>query len=183
MKRLLEIAGVILLSILLSRHSFAQVSSLTKGNPNKRSYITVAAKRTPVYSSQRTDTVSVLELEYPKVARNFEMTFPAAISPLWIRESGFLYVSFINEGNKTSAVFTPGGDMNYAIANLDVSNMPSGMVQKIKMSYPSCSIFNIKQIMTDNISVYEVILQDIRQFIVLSISHDEIEEVKKVTKG
>jgi hypothetical protein len=138
--------------------------------------------RTPVYSKFRAGVVGILEVDYPNVALNFADRFPSAINPLWILEMGTLFVSFVTNGNKVSATFTPSGVMNYSITRLDPTNIPSTILEKLSVGYESYSMFDAKEIAVSKNIVYQVILEDHHEYIIVLVNDHEIQESKRIKK-
>lgn len=137
---------------------------------------------TPVLSKISADSSEILEQSYPKVARKFFLLFPDAVNPSWIKETGFLYVSFVNDENKATASFSPKGSMNYCISYIPESAFPADLLQKVKGSYPADEIFSIKEIMTEEMTMHEIVLQDSEHFTVISLTPNGISEIRKIKK-
>jgi hypothetical protein len=121
--------------------------------------------------------------DYPNVVRKFMTLYPSAVNEKWFKVDDFFYVSFMNNDRKVSAVFSLQGAMNYSIAYLHTSDLPAETIQKIKTTYPSDSVFSIKEVKADHINLYEIILENMNQFTVLSVSANEMTEVKKISKS
>ena len=185
MKYLLEFAGTILVALLLSFNSFGQFSSLVEGKTRFKgqSEPVVGVAGTPVYSKMKTDIIGILESDYPKVARRFAAFFPLAEKQVWIKEAGFLYVSFLEKDNKVSAVFTTPGIMSYSVAYLKASDIPVDIAAKIKIAYNSYSIFTVKEITVDASRVYQVVLESGCEYVIIHINHDEMEESMRMKKA
>ena len=138
--------------------------------------------KTPVLSKANADSSEVLEQAYSKVARKFFLLFPDAVNPSWIKETGFLYVTFVNNGNKATASFSPKGSMNYCISYIPESAFPADLLQKVKGSYPADEIFSIKEIMTEEITMHEIVLQNSQHFTVVSLTPNGISEIRKIKR-
>ena len=138
--------------------------------------------KTPVLSKAVADSAEVLEQSYPKVARKFFLLFPDAINPAWIKETGFLYVTFLNYGNKATACFSPKGSMNYCISYIKEADFPADLLQKVKGTYPADEIFSIKEILTEELTMHEIVLQNSELFTVISLSPNGISEIRKIKK-
>ncbi|MGZ8541821.1 MAG: hypothetical protein ACXWV6_14295 [Chitinophagaceae bacterium] len=183
MKSVLKILPVILFFV-GSFKSFGQVSI----QADERTRFKTAGDRpgshagTPVYSKLKTDTIGILEIDYPGVAGRFAVVFPLAGNQVWIKEAGSLYVSFIWEGKKVSAVFTPGGAMSYSIAFIRSADIPAGIAEKIKSGYSGYSIANTKEITVDSNTIYQVLLETLFEYVIVRISNDEMEETERVKK-
>lgn len=184
MKSLLKVSRIILFFLLLSFKSFGQVTNQAderirfKTQSGRLSYNT----GTPVYSKLKTDTIGILEIDYPEVAARFAAVFPLAGNQVWIKEAGSLYVSFIRKGKKVSAVFTPGGSMSYAIASIRSADIPGGLAEKIKTGYSGYSIVNAKEITVDANTIYQVLLETLFEYVIIRFSNDEMEETERVKK-
>jgi len=137
---------------------------------------------TPVISKASPDSSEVLEQIYPKVARKFFLFFPEAVNPSWIKETGFLYVSFVKNGNKATASFSPRGSMNYCISYIKEADFPADLLQKVKGSYPAEEIFSIKEIMTEEMTMHEIVLQDTQHFTVISLTSNGVSEIRKIKR-
>ncbi len=183
MKSLLK-GSLIILFFFLSFKSFGQV--IIRADEEIR--FQTAGDRfrsnpgTPVYSKLKTDTVGILEIDNPGVAARFAAVFPLAANQVWIKEAGSLYVSFIWEGKKVSAVFNLKGSMSYSIASIKLGDIPAGIAEKIKTGYNGYSMVNAKEITVDADTIYHVLLETRFEYVVVSCSNDEIEEREKVKK-
>jgi hypothetical protein len=138
--------------------------------------------KTPVISKANADSTEVLEQSYPKVARKFFLLFPEAVNTAWVKETEFLYVSFLNNGNKATASFNPKGSMNYCISYVKEADFPDDLLQKVKGSYPADEIFSIKEIMTEEMTMHEIVLQNSERYTVISLSPNGISETRKIKK-
>jgi hypothetical protein len=139
--------------------------------------------KTLVYPKTSADTMEVLQQVYPRVARKFFLLFPEAVNPAWVKETGFLYVTFFNKGSKATASFNPKGSMNYCISYISETDFPTDLLQKIKGTYPADEIFSIKEIMTEQVTLHEIVLQSSQFFTVVSLSPNGITEIKKIRKS
>jgi hypothetical protein len=138
---------------------------------------------TPVLSKANPDSAEILEQIYPTVARKFFLLFPEAINPSWIKETGFLYVTFLNSGNKATASFNPRGSMNYCISYIREADFPADLLQKVKGSYPAEEIFSIKEIMTEDMTMHEIVLQNNQHYTVISLTSNGISEIRKIKRS
>jgi hypothetical protein len=140
-------------------------------------------KSKPVYPGGKNYEVVILEVDFPKVAAKFSSLYPAAQSPLWIKEGKSLFVYFQNRGYKVSAVFSQDGNMNYDITHLTASGIPENIRRKLQASYSSSSIFNVKQIKTANDMIYEIVLEGPGEYILLHTDEEEILSTDKIGKS
>ena len=162
--------------------SFAHGQMRTVTKDRHQQLIEFMMGRTPVVSKISPDSSEVLEQSYPKVARKFFLLFPDAVNPSWIKETGFLYVTFLNNGNKATASFSPKGSMNYCISYIKEADFPADLLQKVKGSYPADEIFSIKEIMTEEMTMHEIVLQNTQHYTVISLSPNGISEIRQIRK-
>lgn len=160
--------------------SHAQMRTVTKDRHQQ--LIEFMMGRTPVLSKTNADSSEVLEQSYPRVARKFFLLFPDAVNPSWIKETDFLYVTFLNNGNKATASFRPKGSMNYCISYIKEADFPADLLQKVKGSYPADEIFSIKEIMTEEMTMHEIVLQNTQHFTVISLTPNGIAEIRKIKR-
>lgn len=125
---------------------------------------------------------AMLKKNFPKVAARFASKFPSASSPLWIKKDRLLFIYFVSNGQKASAVFTPRGHLNYSIAALNASAIPETVNRRISEEYSSYTIIHVRQITTDDISAYQVILENCAGYVVIHSTEEEIVAVDKVIK-
>jgi hypothetical protein len=156
---------------------------------------TAAQPDKPVFSEDKHDLpgkkdlgdknyeVVMLEADFPKVAAGFSSLYPAAQSPLWIKEGKSLFVYFQNKGNKVSAVFSTEGNMNYSVTHLNASGLPERIKKNLRSVCSSCSVFNVKQIQTANDMIYEVVLESSSEYIIIHADEEEIVTTEKIRKS
>lgn len=122
------------------------------------------------------------EAEYPVVAKRFRKLFPDAVNPVWFKENKNLFVYFYSKGNKVTAVFTLRGHMNYAIANLAITDLPGAIINKVESRYEGYGFFNVKQVIEEGNITYEVVLVNSCEYVVIHISEEEITERRRIRK-
>ncbi|MBL7743963.1 MAG: hypothetical protein JNN00_10860 [Chitinophagaceae bacterium] len=177
-------AGIILLIVLLSPDVSGQVLNNPDGIPasNKQHKTHEWLPETPVYASGKKEIAGILESDYPKTANSFTKLFPGAKDQLWIKENNVLFACFLDNGHRTTAVFSVQGKMNYAIANINSSSLPRLVMEKIKREYSTYTIFNIKQITAFGTTVFQVVIENNCEYILIKATGDEIEEVEQLIK-
>lgn len=137
---------------------------------------------TSVYSGKKNYPAIISESDYPRATKSFTLLFPSASETSWIKEDNTLFAYFLNKGNKASATFSTRGTMNYSITLLDAASLPKNVKRKIKAMYTGYSIFCAKEIISDELTLYEVILENDTEFRVVQTASDEMIETNKVIK-
>ena len=184
MKAIVKFVLIMVIFLAVSLVLFAQVTAKTgqsyqiQSQPDNMMPETIM----PLHFSDRAPGSINPEAEYPLVAKRFRKLFPDAVNPVWFKENKILFVYFYSKGNKVTAVFTLRGHMNYAIANLQLTDLPGAIINKVESRYEGYGIFNVKQIMEGSHTVYEVILVNSCEYVVINISEDEIAEQRRVRK-
>jgi hypothetical protein len=174
MKTSIKVSSTVLFMCLLSYGADAQFI-------NNQKAIDSLSGNTPA-AQLKTGNQVTFKPANPKVVRSFAAHFPAAINQRWIRDASVFHVSFINQGNKASAVFSCNGQLNYAITCLKASDIPVELLHKIQALYPSYSVFSVKKVMADDTDEYEIILENALQFLPVTISGNIIVKGRKLLK-
>lgn len=184
MKAIVKFVLIMVVFLAVSLVLFAQVTAKTgksyqiKSQPDNMMPETVM----PLHFSDRAPGSINPETEYLLVEKRFRKLFPDAVNPVWFKENKNLFVYFYSKGNKVTAVFTLRGHMNYAIANLELTDLPAAIINKVESRYEGYGIFNVKQIMEGSLMVYEVILVNSCEYVVINISDGEIAESRRIRK-
>jgi len=113
-----------------------------------------------------------------RLQKKFSKIYPQANSSKWIKLDNCFGVSFISNGQKTTAVFQENGKMNYAITSLKNENIPTGLQQIIKKDYDGLCILNAVEINDNGNIIHQVILENTANYVTLKSSGDEIEVIK-----
>jgi hypothetical protein len=113
-----------------------------------------------------------------RLQKRFSKIYPEANSSKWIKLDNCFGVSFISNGQKTTAVFYENGKLNYAVTDLKNENIPAGLQQIIKKDYDGLSILNAIEINDNGNIVHQVILENSSSYITLKASGDELEVIK-----
>jgi hypothetical protein len=184
MKAIDQFVLIMVLFLAVSLVLFAQVTAKTGKSYQIQSQPGDMMPETimPLHFSDRAPGSINPETEYPGAVKRFRKLFPGAVKEVWYKEGKNLFVYFFHKGNKVTAVFTLRGHMNYAIANLDITDLPAAIINKIESLYEGYGLFNVKQIMEDNSSIYEIVLVSSCEYIVINVSEEGITEKKKIRK-
>lgn len=184
MKAIVKFVLIMVVFLAVSLVLFAQVTAKTgksyqiQSQPDNMMPETVM----PLHFSDRAPGSINPETEYPLAEKRFRKLFPDAVNAVWFRENKNLFVYFYNKGNKVTAVFTLRGHMNYAIANLAITDLPGTIINKVESRYEGYGIFNVKQIIEEDHITYEVVLVNGCEYVVIHISEEEITERRRIRK-
>lgn len=182
MKAIVKFGMIMIFFLAASLVFFAQVT-VKKGNSNPLQPAGMMPETMmPLHFSDKDPGGINPETEYPVVAKRFRKLFPGAVKDMWYKEGKNLFVYFFHMGNKVTAVFTLRGHMNYAIANLDITDLPAAIIHKIEGQYEGYGLFNVKQIMEDSRFVYEIVLVSSCEYVVINVSEEGITEQKRIRK-
>jgi hypothetical protein len=184
MKAIMKFILIMVLFLAVSLVLFARVTANTGKGYQIQSQSGDMMPETiiPLHFSDRAEGSINPETEYPLAEKRFRKLFPDAVNPVWFRENRNLFVYFYNKGNKVTAVFTLRGHMNYAIANLQLTDLPGVIIDKVESRYEGYGFFNVKQIIEGGHMTYEVVLVNGCEYVVIYISDGEITERKRVRK-
>lgn len=130
-----------------------------------------------------TDIVSsAVPAANPKIEARFAALFPNATNLQWAAGADHYWVSFLNDGRKASASFTPKGKMNYAITVCDMAHLPEALCKMIQKEYTAYSLLQAIEIKAHDAVAYQAILEDANGYVTLKCTADGIEKIKLVAK-
>lgn len=118
----------------------------------------------------------------PIVVAKFSTLFPVATNQQWASTNNNLWVSFLNNGRKASASFTPKGKVNYVILDCAMEQLPAAFCKTIKKDYPLYNLYNAIEITANDAVTYQVVLENPVNFITLKYTSEGVEETKQVKK-
>lgn len=184
MKSMIMLSRLLLLAMLSFFVSNAKggVTTVNGRSRNEQMALPDTGRQTPVYTEVGHEVQCMLESAYPGVAQKFTRLFPGASDQLWIKEGRTLYVYFLNNKSKMSAVFSLQGQMAYAIANLELSVVPAIVVAQVRKAYKAYSLFNVKEIITGDTKIYELVLENSEEYRVVQLTDTEMMETDKIKK-
>ncbi len=168
------ITVTILLTVTLSTNTFAQQSNTDAST--EAAY----AKNTIVIETGNAGNTT-LEAN-PKTEASFSNLFPNATKQQWVSSADNYWVSFVNNGRKAMASFTPKGKVNYIITECIMEHLPVAFSKSIIKDYAAYHLFNAKEISAHGTVAYEAILEDSKGYITLKYTSDGIEEIQQVKK-
>lgn len=168
------IASTILLTIVLSMHSFAQ--EMYAGMSMKTSF---ATHTTAMVESIDTKTAVAPN---PLISAKLTTLVPDATNLRWTMSDDNFWVSFLNNGRKGKASFTPKGKMNYLITDCVMEQLPGAFSKAIKKQYASYHLFNAIEVTAYDAVAYQAILENPQGFITLKYTDEGMEEIQQVKK-
>jgi hypothetical protein len=184
MKSMIMLSGLLFLTMLscFVSNAKSRVTTVNGRSRNEQTVLQDTGRQTPVYTGVGHKAQCMLESVYPDVAQKFTRLFPDASGQFWIKEDRILYVYFLNNKSKMSAVFSLQGQMVYAIANLEISAVPGVVITQVQKAYRAYSLFNVKEIITGDTRVYEFVLENSKEYRVVQLTDTEIMETDKIKK-
>jgi hypothetical protein len=78
-------------------------------------------------------------------------------------------------------VYSPDGKIRYSIANLGLA-LPALITEQLKNEYPGFSVYYGKDIRVNNKTIYQVIIENKKEYRVIHFTDTEMEEVKRLKK-
>lgn len=169
------IAATILLTIVLSTNSFAQ--EMYASTSVKTSY---ATNTTAVEENNITKTAVTAN---PVIAAKFTTLVPGATNLQWTASNDNFWVSFLNNGRKGNASFTPKGKINYIITDCEMGQLPGAFSKAIKEQYASYHLFNAIEVTAYNAVAYQAILENTQGYVTLKYTAEGMEEIQRVKKA
>lgn len=168
------IAATVLLSVALLTNSYAQEA-------------TTIAMVQPSYTNNtfNVEDNKSIKTDFaanPVITAKFSTLFPTATSQKWTSGADNVWVSFLHDGQKASASFTPKGKLNYIITNCAMENLPAAFSKTITNQYAAYHLFNAIKIAAHGNVAYQAILEDSYGYITLKYTSEGIEEIQQVKK-
>lgn len=169
------IAATALIIVLSSGNSYAQeVSSVSA--PGKTAYASTTAA-----TAEKNNHISAAVVN-PITAAKFSTLFPAATNQKWTGKDNNVWVSFLNNGRKATASFTPKGKMNYVITDCAMEQLPESFRKTISKEYASYSLYNAIEIKAYDAVAYQVVLENASTYITLKFTSEGVEEIQQLKK-
>ncbi|MBO9658333.1 MAG: hypothetical protein J7527_05865 [Chitinophagaceae bacterium] len=154
-----------LLGLTVAVCSFGQTGDLLASNKVTRSTSEPSAS----YSAPAPEIVS------NTVEEGFVKWYPQATNAKWTAiEKGF-QASFLNAGQKTTAVFDNNGKFSYSIAQVSAENLPAELTAFIKKEYPGYKLLQSIAICDNAKTVYQTSLQHGNESIRIKSIGEEME--------
>lgn len=168
------ITATILLTVSLVTNSFAQEA-------------TTIAFMQPSYTSNTLDVKENKSIETnfeanPVITTKFSTLFPTATNQQWTPGADNVWVSFLNNGQKANASFTPKGKLKYIITNYAMENLPGAFSKTITNEYASYHLLKAIEIKAHGAVAYQAILEDSKGYITLKYTSEGVEEIQQVKK-
>ncbi|AHF17284.1 hypothetical protein [Niabella soli] len=118
----------------------------------------------------------------PAAHSSFSILFPNATEPKWTQKDTYSYVSFLNNGRKATASFSPKGVLNYVITECSLEQLPKLFNRKIRKSYAGYWLLQATEIQAYGQKAYQAILENASGFITLKYTTDGVECIRNVIK-
>lgn len=122
------------------------------------------------------------EKEVAGVSSNFSTLFPNATRQKWSQRGRYSFVSFLNNGNRATACFSPGGALNYVITECDPGQLPGAFRKRIKKSYAGYRFLQATEIQAYGETAYQAIMENATGFITLKYAAGSVEPIQTVKK-
>lgn len=119
----------------------------------------------------------------PILKEKLAVLYPAASGQQWATLDKGFYVSFLNNGIKSSAAFTTRGTLKYAISNCTFQNLPSILRDQIAKKYSGYTVLNAIEINAYQQITYQVVLENAAGYVTLKSNSDTVEKVQQVAKS
>lgn len=109
------------------------------------------------------------------VEDGFARRYPRAINAKWTKlEKGF-QASFLESGQKTTAVFSEWGKFSYAITELDAAQIPAEVSAFIQKEYPGHNLIQALSIRAGHQTVYQTTLQHGTNYVKIKSTGEDME--------
>jgi hypothetical protein len=153
------------LGLSISVCSIGQTSDLLASNK----VIRTAGEPAASYTAPAPKVVSTT------VEEGFVKWYPQATDAKWTAiEKGF-QASFLNAGQKTTAIFDSHGKFSYSIAQVKAENMPAELIKFLEKEYPGYKLLQSIAICDNVKTVYQTSLQYGNDFIKVKSIGEEME--------
>lgn len=119
----------------------------------------------------------------PILKEKLAVLYPAASGQQWATIDKGFYVSFLNNGIKSSAAFTTDGTLNYAISNCTFQKLPAVLRKQIAKNYPGYTVLSAIEINAYQEITYKVVLENAAGYVTLKSNSDTVEKVQQVAKS
>ena len=116
------------------------------------------------------------------VAAKFASLFPTAAKQQWADTENNAWVSFVINGHKATASFTPAGKINYVITECAVAQLPLAFQKVITEQYAAYHLYNAIEIKAHGEVVSQVVLENAATYLTLKYTSEGIEEIQRVNK-
>lgn len=118
----------------------------------------------------------------PRLKAGFSKSFPAALQQRWSKLDDGFYVSFLNNGRKSNAVFSKHGTINYVISDCTMEQLPEAFRDEIQKDYPGYQLKHGFEINVHNEVIYQVVLENAKQYVTLRSNGESSEKIQQVNK-
>jgi hypothetical protein len=127
------------------------------------------------------DSLLLLRENYPAVYQQLVTQFNTIEAVHYTVEGKVLRITLTSNGQKILTVYSPDGKIRYAVANLGLV-LPALITEQLKNEYPGFSVYYGKDIRVNNKTIYQVIIENKKEYRVIHFTDTEMEEVKRLKK-
>jgi hypothetical protein len=127
------------------------------------------------------DSLLLLRENYPAVYQQLVTQFNTIEAVHYTVEGKVLRITLTSNGQKILTVYSPDGKIRYSIANLGLV-LPALITEQLKNEYPGFSVYYGKDIRTNNKTLYQVIIENKKEYRVIHFTDTEMEEIKRLKK-
>jgi hypothetical protein len=113
----------------------------------------------------------------------FKKTFPDAQNLEWYKLNKNYLAKFISEDMKRNAWFSKNGYMNYYVSFGDENNLPEAVRQRVTSAYEDYKITKAVNVKFSNREVWVINLEGLKQYLIIRVEGDEMEQVQKINKS
>lgn len=170
MKNVKLLIASLTISIVISQTAKAQLIA----ENNLAAFASVPGHK-PVELEKETKVV----IEKPNVTIVTKLThlFPQAKDQKWTMIDNHYHAFFTNNGQKSRAVFTKEGKLNYAIMECSLEQLPMFLQKKLKKDYAAYTLVQASEINAYNTKAHQVILENEAGYITLRATQGNVEQV------
>lgn len=127
------------------------------------------------------DSLLLLRENYPAVYLKLVTAFQNIEALHYTVDGKALHITLTSNRNKILTVYSPDGKIRYSITNLGLA-LPALITEQLKNEYPGFSVYYGKDIRINNKTMYQVIIENKKEYRVINFLDAEMEEVKRLKK-
>jgi len=132
-------------------------------------------------SPLREDSTESFRKNYPALYQKLLFAYNKVEGLRYSVFGNSIYIQFNNQKNSINTVYSLKGKQQYTIINLAHSLSKDDSVL-IRSSYPDYTVFYSKEILCENNSIVQVILENKNSYKIININNREIIPVKDINK-
>ncbi len=110
-----------------------------------------------------------------KLSKSLAKIYPQASSAKWITVDDCFMVTFVNNGQRSTAVFKENGKMKHSITEIKTEELPADLQLLIKKDYHGFNILQAVAINNNGNLVHQVVLENGPSYAKIKMSGEDIE--------